>query len=437
MGISYEESMKKFEAENARNQTRTKLMFTNNSMVVAADEQGVTDSKYKYYSVYADTVSATIDSQKNVNLSANQIVITQESNSQYIKFRMPRSYDGVDLPGKNGEDITLWIHFENGSGQRGRRAPINVYYEEDHIVFGWLLDLYVTAASGRIRFEIRAEGSVPGTGVGDRIDYQWKSRINDSITVLESLDGNLDLPDEEDSDHPSVIAAKVEELEDRVEDLEFVPITIATFRHNKSSQIEIGSELTGTVLSWKLSRATTEECTMTLSTTKSSGNVISTITVQPGASEGTIPIDGVISDTITWGLAITDEKGTVSKTASAKITFLNAVYYGPAPEPSEYNDEFIEAVGNSGRSELTSTISRTLNFSGADDDSYYWYCAPCRLGGCSFMTGGYQGGMGYVTRIEFANDKGFKEWYDIYRNGRLGVDSLNVVVTGGGNHEHG
>ena len=53
------------------------------------------------------------------------------------------------------------------------------------------------------------------------------------------------------------------------------------------------------------------------------------------------------------------------------------------------------------------------------------------------MTGGYQGGMGYVTRIEFANDKGFKEWYDIYRNGRLGVDSLNVVVTGGGNHEHG
>lgn len=433
MGISYEESMKKFATENMQTYSRTRLFAANNNSIISmAEETAIANNKYKYYNIYTDTISATIDNQKNINIAANQVVIAQESNSQYIRFRMSRSYDGVDIPGKNGEDITLSIYFENGNSQIGSRKPINVYYEEDHITFGWLLDEYVTSHSGRIRFEIRAEGTVPGESESERLPYKWKSRINDALTVAESLSGNIELPDEDSPESPSFIAAKVEELEDRVEELEYEPISITVFRHNKSSKIELGETLRNTVLTWKLSRMPESPIYLQLATSrKNAQGAITTsnerINVGAGVNEGSINVNYDIEASIQWSLVAYDERVTASNTSSASIEFLNEVHYGAADEPAEYNREFIEGLSNS---KLSSTVAGTLNFTGAGENSYYWYCVPCRLGGCSFMTGGYQGGMGFVDRFEFENDKGYTEWYDIYRNGHPGVSNLTVVVTG-------
>lgn len=61
---------------------------------------------YDYYNgEYNDSNISTIDTNKNVTLDATQINLTQESNSQYIPFQMPRYYDGFDLSTTN---ITIW-----------------------------------------------------------------------------------------------------------------------------------------------------------------------------------------------------------------------------------------------------------------------------------------------------------------------------------------
>jgi len=101
------------------------------------------DSKYLWYDEFSDDLISTIDSGKNITLADNQINLTQESNSQYIPFEMPRRYDGFDLA-----STTLVVFFVNKKGYADFAAPINVKYNDEKIRFGWLVDKRATAVDG-------------------------------------------------------------------------------------------------------------------------------------------------------------------------------------------------------------------------------------------------------------------------------------------------
>ena len=134
---------------------------------------------YDYYdNEYYDDKTSIVDTSKNITLSTEQINLTQEKNSQYIPFQIPRYYDGFDL--STTELSFYWVH-ENGNG--GTALPVDVYYNTNNVRFAWLVDDDVTALKGKISFEIHAEGE---NSKGLR--YLWKTKPNNGLNVLQALE---------------------------------------------------------------------------------------------------------------------------------------------------------------------------------------------------------------------------------------------------------
>ena len=158
------------------------LNESENTFVAYADEENwtaVTNQNYDFYEEYNDNNISTIDENKNVTLNSSQINITQETNSQYIPFKMSRYYDGFDL-----SNAKLQIYFVNREEQYGIAYPVNVYRSDNYIKFAWLVDSNVTMLDGNIKFEIQAVGK---NSKGDT--YIWKTRPNNEMNIIKSLTG--------------------------------------------------------------------------------------------------------------------------------------------------------------------------------------------------------------------------------------------------------
>ena len=137
-----------------------------------------TDGRYEVYTKYQDNAYSTVDNLKNIAVDATQINIMQEENSQYMPFRIPRYWDGMDLM-----DMLIQIRYESVAEEKGKVATvINVASNNTYIRFGWLIDAAVTANAGDIIFEIMA------TGVNEKgNNYIWRTRPNGKFTVLQGL----------------------------------------------------------------------------------------------------------------------------------------------------------------------------------------------------------------------------------------------------------
>lgn len=191
MAISFEESVKLATANSIKARSvsvepvaavMAEPTNTVRSVVAAAEDlSGWTLSgKYLYYDDYSDSVLSSVDAEKNISLDPKQVNLTQETNSQYIPFQMPRYYDGFDLV-----NTSLLFHFVNREGSEGFATPVNVYYNDSTIRFAWLVDKHVTAIEGKVNFEIQAVGV---NSKGD--EYIWKTKPSDSLNILKSLAGN-------------------------------------------------------------------------------------------------------------------------------------------------------------------------------------------------------------------------------------------------------
>lgn len=152
-------------------------LAADDNMAISAYSEWTRSDKYIWSDQYSDDKISHVDQNKNITVDASQINITQEENSQFIPFEMPRYYDGFDLM-----STTLSIHYLTSDGYHGESAPINVSYDTAVIKFGWLIDGNVTHVAGNVKFEIRAIGI---NSNGDA--YVWKSRTFDKMTVIQSL----------------------------------------------------------------------------------------------------------------------------------------------------------------------------------------------------------------------------------------------------------
>ena len=199
MSISFEDSLKK-ELENnivvapASTMNIDKNEFGFDSSIMTLEEnhpiaaysgddgnwnQVPNNSGYKYYNYFSDDNISNISDKKDIKLNDKQINITQEENSQYIPFEMPRYYDGFDLA-----STAISIHYETSDNQHGVSIPVNVMCNNEKIRFGWLVDAGATRVAGKLKFEIHAVGVID-----DGKGYVWKTKINEDLNVLESLCG--------------------------------------------------------------------------------------------------------------------------------------------------------------------------------------------------------------------------------------------------------
>lgn len=152
-----------------------------NIMTLAETETYQRSDKYQWYDQYYDNDYSAVDSLKNIKMSANQINLTQEENSQVIPFVLDRYYDGVDLM-----EMMFQIHYVNAKNGEAYSIPVNVEYSDTKIRFYWLADSTATAIAGKLKIEILA------TGTNEKgLPYKWRTKPNkDEINILESLSGN-------------------------------------------------------------------------------------------------------------------------------------------------------------------------------------------------------------------------------------------------------
>lgn len=136
---------------------------------------------YDRYSFLSDDKLSIVDHNKEIKLDGSQFNITQEENSQYIPFEMPRYYDGYDL-----SQATLAIIYHTNGGEHKPAKPVNVSCNNEKIRFGWLLDADATAEAGKLKFEIHAYGSITNDR-GVPKGYSWKTKSNETLNILPSL----------------------------------------------------------------------------------------------------------------------------------------------------------------------------------------------------------------------------------------------------------
>lgn len=186
---------------------------------------------YDYYdNEYYDDKTSIVDTSKNITLSTEQINLTQEKNSQYIPFQIPRYYDGFDL--STTELSFYWVH-ENGNG--GTALPVDVYYNTNNVRFAWLVDDDVTALKGKISFEIHAEGE---NSKGLR--YLWKTKPNNGLNVLQALEIKKFI--EPDETWQANFIQKLSEQADRAENAKTEAINAANEAKQVAADLQDGIE---------------------------------------------------------------------------------------------------------------------------------------------------------------------------------------------------
>ncbi len=194
MSLSFEESLKMNNENNIATADMSvedigiatpSIMTLNEMPMIAAysgdDGNWQQHPDYVRYTNFSDDNISTINDTKDIALNKKQFNITQEENSQYIPFEMPRYYDGFDLV-----RTALSIHYQTKSGRHGASKPVNVTFNDEKIKFGWLIDAGATLDVGMLEFEIHAYGTIAGTD-GVSKSYTWKTKRNKDLNVLESL----------------------------------------------------------------------------------------------------------------------------------------------------------------------------------------------------------------------------------------------------------
>ena len=137
------------------------------------------DEKYLIYTEYSDEKVSTIDQNKNIKLDPSQVNLTQEENSQYVRFKMFRRYDGIDQL-----KMKLIMHAVTPERKEVFVDPVNVQYDDEYIYFGVILPKAICGVKGIVQFEFQTEGA---NEKGNK--YRLKTRRAEFV-VEESLSGD-------------------------------------------------------------------------------------------------------------------------------------------------------------------------------------------------------------------------------------------------------
>lgn len=174
MAMSFKDSL---EAQNSLAATPAVMSLSDEEL---SEENWVVSDQYKWYESYYDDSYSLVDTQKNIKIDQNQVNLTQEENSQVIPFLLNRYWDGIDLM-----QMKIRINFTNAEGNGAFSFPVNVMYSDTKIKFYFLVPAEATVVKGKLKMEIYAYGT---NEKGET--YKWRTKPNEELNILESLEGN-------------------------------------------------------------------------------------------------------------------------------------------------------------------------------------------------------------------------------------------------------
>lgn len=132
---------------------------------------------------YTDDMIFKVDKDtKLLEMITKQPMVSGENKSQFVRFEMPRYYDGVDLSTKN-----IQIIYITESGYSDINAAVCVERNDENLRFGWLVPGGASYDVGILSFSIEF--------VGD--DYVLKTRVCD-VEVFDGINGGEVIPEPEE-----------------------------------------------------------------------------------------------------------------------------------------------------------------------------------------------------------------------------------------------
>lgn len=201
----------------------------------------------------------------------------------------------------------------------------------------------------------------------------------------------------------------VKALDERLADLEYMPMEILEF-FIQPTIAEIGSIVTEIQMNYRLNK---EPISLKLDN------------IEQGSpsEQGELRLTSLnIASNKVFKLEATDERNkTASKTAT--ISFQNGAYYGVG-NPEIADNAFILGLTKV----LTGTKARTFTVN-AGVGEYIWYAFPNRFGTPTFTVGGFSGGFSLIRTIDFINASDYTESYLVYRSDNASLGNTKVSVT--------
>lgn len=136
------------------------------------------DQKYDVKNFYVDEHGIVDIKNKTIGDMSKHISVKGESYSQYIEFKISRFYDGIDLT-----NMLLAIYYDVPSVGSDESKPINVYYNETEMKFGWAIPVEVVQTNLTIDLCVYARGKL-----SDGNNYILKTKtatyqINDGLEL--------------------------------------------------------------------------------------------------------------------------------------------------------------------------------------------------------------------------------------------------------------
>ena len=197
-------------------------------------------------------------------------------------------------------------------------------------------------------------------------------------------------------------------LNSKVEDLLYSPITITDINNNKSIN-EIGSMITSLTINWTINKTpkllTLNDINLNTSLTSYTFNDLN------------------LTSNATYELMVKDEREATAK-KSTSISFINGIYYGVISKDTELNDN---AILNLTRKLQT---NKSITFSAdASNNEYLAYAIPSRYGTPLFNVGGFDGGFHLEKSFQFTNASGYQELYDVYYSDNIALGKTTVKVS--------
>lgn len=198
----------------------------------------------------------------------------------------------------------------------------------------------------------------------------------------------------------------VNEINQKIDDLSYEPITIQSFTNNVGT-VEKGNTVNSITFNWATNKVPQE---LTL-------NGIPLDVVLHSTT-----ITDIITSNTSYILRAVDEKQATS-TKTSTISFVNGVYYGKAEliELKDMTSTFIRSL----EKRLSSSAKFTFTVNAGQDEHIYFVC-PLAYSQPSFYVGGFEGGFKLLGEFNFTNQYNYSERYNIYvsEQPNLGVTTV-------------
>ena len=228
--------------------------------------------------------------------------------------------------------------------------------------------------------------------------------FNDIENSLNDISENLNNIDANSIKYETSADETITTIQDALDKLLYVPLTI-NLSCNRSVA-EKGENITTLTFNWNYNKNVVNQTFEGESLDK---------------SLRTYKYEKPVSTNKTFTLTANDGKNTVSKSTS--ISFRSGRYWGVS-SLEEYDSNFIKTLSK----ELNESRAKTFTVN-CGNNQHIFYCIPSRLGTPVFTVGGFSGGFYKVNTIQFSNDFGYVESYDIWKSNNNNLGDTTVVVS--------